>query len=128
MDTTIEIKINGVLYNDCAVLPFMFDNILDATLDSATIELERLPMPVIVLLSDVEVSLVSKNGRKTTSWIVDDDASYETPIGSGLYHHSLSLIEETKYLEGFIVDSLCVTHPGGNVYVLNAKPVEPVET
>ncbi len=130
MKPTLEITIDGVAYQGC--YPFNFENVLDATLDSATIILERIPVPVFEPLTTVMVAIVTNasNGltRNLTDWIIEADESYEAPVGSGLYHHSIALVEPTKYFEGFICDSLCVTHPGGNVYTGNAKPVEPAES
>lgn len=113
------------------ILPFKYRDALDEALDSATIELDRTKMALIEPLIPVTVEITSATGNGTETeemtYIVATDDSFETPVGSGLYHHMISLIEETKYLEGFICDSLCVTHHGGNVYTANAKPVTPVE-
>lgn len=128
----IEFYLNGVRYLDCAVFPFNFEDVLDATLDSASVTLDRLPIEVIEPLTAITVIVKSDGAlgeeQFSTDWLVATDVSEESPVGSGLYRHTLSLIEETKYGEGFIVDSTCVTHPGGNIYTNNAKPVEPVET
>lgn len=132
MKPTLEITIGGVTYQNCFTYPFNFENVLDATLDSAAITLDRIPVPVFEPLTFVRLSIVTNasGGLKRTSsdWIISSDESYETPVGSGLYHHSISLVEPTKYLEGFICDSLCVTHPGGNIYTDNAQPVTPEES
>ena len=128
----IEVYIDGVRYQNAAVYPFNFQDVLDATLDTATLELDRVPQEVFEVLTDVQVVMKSNGSlgsqEISTSWIVSHDESYEAPVGSGLYRHSLSLVELTKYGEGFICDSLCVTHPGGNLYTKNAKPVVPVAT
>ena len=128
----IEVYIDGVRYQNAAVYPFDFMDVLDATLDSATLTLDRVPQEIFEVLTDVQVVMKSNGSlgaqELSTNWIVSHDESYEAPVGSGLYRNALSLIELTKYGEGFICDSLCVTHPGGNVYTANAKPVVPVET
>lgn len=127
----IEVYIDGVRYKNAAVYPFNFEDVLDATLDSATLELDRVRQEVFEVLTEVTVVMKSNGSlgaqELSTSWIVSHDESYESPVGSGLYRHSLSLVELTKYAEGFICDSICVTHAGGNVYTANAKPVEPEE-
>ena len=127
----IEVYVDGVQYLNAAVFPFGFSEVLVATLDSATITVCRVPNEIIEILTDVTVVVKSDaNGEQSFSsdWLVSHDDSVESPVGSGLYNHTLSLIELTKFSEGFIGDSLCITHPGGNVYTENAKPVEPEET
>ena len=122
----IEVYVDGVQYLNAAVFPFGFSEVLDATLDSATITVCRVPNEIIEILTDVTVVVKSDaNGEQSFSsdWLVSHDDSVESPVGSGLYNHTLSLIELTKFSEGFIGDSLCITHPGGNVYTENAKPV-----
>lgn len=127
-----EFYLDGVRYLNCAVFSFNFEDVLDATLDSASITVDRLPIEVIEPLTPVSVIIISNGAlgeeRLSFDWLVSTDVSEESPVGSGLYRHTLSLIEQTKYGEGFIVDSTCVTHPSGNVYTENAKPVEPEET
>lgn len=129
---TIEFYLDGVRYLNCAIFPFNFEDVLDATLDSASITLDRLPIEVIEPLTPITIVIKSEGAlgeeQLSLDWIVATDVSEEAPVGSELYRHSLSLIEPTKFLEGFVVDSICVTHPGGNVYTNNAKPVEPEET
>ncbi len=127
----IEVYIEGVRYLNAAVFPFEFENVLDATLDSATITLERVRKEIFEPLTSITVTVKSEGnlGKEifSTDWLVANDTSEESPVGSGLYRHSLTLIEETKFGEGFIGDNTCVTHPGGNIYTNNAKPVEPEE-
>ena len=125
----IEVYIDGVRYQNAAVYPFNFQDVLDETLDSATLTLDRVPQEVFEVLTEVQV-VIKSNGslgaqELSTDWLVSHDDSYESPVGSGLYRHDLSLIELTKYLEGFICDSITVTHPGGNVYAKTVYPVEP---
>lgn len=126
-----DVYINGIQYQNCAVYPFNFINVLDATLDSGSLELDRVREEIFEVLTDITVVVKSDASLGTqeasTDWLISHDDSYESPIGSGLYRHSLSLIELTKYGEGFICDSICVTHPSGNVYTANAKPVTPEE-
>ncbi|MDE7453629.1 MAG: hypothetical protein K2N22_04395 [Clostridia bacterium] len=131
MKTEIEVYIDGVRYRNCAVYPFNSEDVLDATLDSAMIQLNRVRQEIFEVLTEVTVVVKTHAGGGTqeasTDWIVSHDDSYESPVGSGLYNHSLSLVELTKYGEGFISDSICTTHPGGNIYTDNAKPVTPEE-
>lgn len=64
---------------------------------------------------------ISLNGTTLTEvlkkdYIIASDNSLEIPLGSGRFTHELYLIELTKYLEGFIGDTLTFTNPLGNNY------------
>lgn len=64
---------------------------------------------------------VSLNGTTLTEvlkkdYIIANDNSIEVPFASKHYTHELYLIERTKYLEGFIGDTLTFTNPLGNNY------------
>lgn len=123
------VTVDGAEYENCVVFPYNYEDALDATLDQAALTIQRIPKDIIEPLTDITVTVTDGDGNEFShDWIVSDDDSYEAPVGSGLYTHTLQLIELTKYGEGFIGDSLCVTFPGGNVYTENAKPVEPEET
>lgn len=54
--------------------------------------------------------------RYTKYFIVASDNATEKPVGSGKFEHELYLIERTKYLEGFIGDSLTFTNPTSTIY------------
>ena len=49
-------------------------------------------------------------------FLVANDTSIENPVGSGKYDHEIYFIEQTKYLERFIGDSLTFTNPLGKTY------------
>lgn len=127
---TITCKIgDSVSYEARADFPCLFEDVLDSTLDSATISLTRTNEEIYEPLTDIEITMNSKDYEFTRmNWIIEEDYSEESPVGSGTYNHTLSLIEPTKYGEGFICDSLTVTHKGGNIYTDNAQPVTPEET
>lgn len=108
--------------------PYLFEDVLDSTLDSATITLTGTNEEIYEPLTDISITMNSKDYESTqTKWIIEEDYSEESPVGSGLFNHTFSLIEPTKYGEGFICDSLTVTHKGGNIYTNNAQPVTPEE-
>lgn len=130
-DISFSVTIGGVEYDYCAV-PFKFENVLDATLDTATLQVDRVSANIIPPLTPVNLAVKSNSAwggeqSVTFEYVVSADEAEESPVGSGLYRHQLVLVEPTKISEGVICDSLCVTHPGGNVYTKNAKPVVPVE-
>ncbi len=123
-----EVYIDGKLYRHCVLLPIKFENVLDATLDTATIEIQMLPQELMQPLTPVKI-IIEQDGEKIEQeWIVAADESREAPVNAGTYHHTLTLIEPTKFGEGFLCDSTCITHPGGNIYTDNAIPVVPDET
>lgn len=81
------------------------------------------PETVINRQENDNVAITFDNNTKkitetlTRDYIVANDYAIEQPVGSGKYNHQLYLIELTKILEGYIVDSLAFTNPLGNDYV-----------
>lgn len=68
---------------------------------------------------------VSLNGTTLTEvlkkdYIIANDNSIEVPFASKHYTHEIYLIELTKYLEGFIGDTITFTNPLGNSYKRSA--------
>lgn len=119
-----------------AIVPFKFMNVLDATLDYAMLEITGVKQATIPPLTQVLVKIYSDNAYggeqvQEFEYLVSTDDStiaFLPPENSApRYHHTLQLIEPTKWGEGFNCDNLCVTHPGGNVYTENATPVIPEE-
>lgn len=114
-----KVTINGTHYTN-AVFPFKYGEFLDEQLDYATLTLSRVSTEIFAPLTPVTVEIISRgtNGTqtKTKNYIIANDDGRETPNGSGFYRHELTLVEETKYLEGFMVESLCVTNAGGRNY------------
>ena len=49
-------------------------------------------------------------------FLVANDTSIENPVGKGLFNHDIYLIEQTKYLERFIGDSITFTNALGKTY------------
>ena len=52
--------------------------------------------------------------------LIVNDESFESPVGSGLYRHEITVIEATKLAEGIQVESLCFTNANGNDYTKGA--------
>lgn len=104
--TSIAVTINGKDYKKHVMFPFKVSNLLDEQLDEASLTLIGVPEKNFKPLTDVIVTL--KNGDKTQSYsmLVASDKADEIPTGSGRYKHELYLIEQTKYLECFIVRSV----------------------
>lgn len=104
--TSITVTINGNDYSNHVMFPFKVSNLLDEQLDEASLTLIGVSEKNFKPLTDVTVTLT--NGNKTQSYhmLVASDKSDEIPTGSGKYKHELYLIEQTKYLECFIVRSI----------------------
>lgn len=70
--------------------------------------------------SDWHMEAVYENGTFTQLYvkyfIVASDNSIETIPGSGRFEHEIYLIERTKFLEGFIGDSITFTNPNAKTY------------
>lgn len=108
------------------VLPFKYGKFLDEQLDYAVITLERIPKKRFDLLDIVNVSIRVVDSQNQEDDILSDnmlivnDESFESPVGSGLYRHEITVIEATKLAEGIQVESLCFTNANGNDYTKGA--------
>ena len=109
--TTITVTINGKNYTQYVQFPFKVSNLLDEQLDEASLTLIGVPDKIFKPLTAVTVTV--KNGTKTQTYsmLVADDKADEIPSGSRKYKHELYLIEQTKFLECFVVRSLGYVNP-----------------
>ena len=112
-------------YNyDNAILPFKYGTFLDEQLDYAVVTIERIRKKEIPLLTMVNVIIEVDNDVNQRilleNMLVVNDESFESPVGSGLYKHDLTIIEGTKLAEGIPVESLCFTNPSGNDHLREA--------
>lgn len=125
----LTVTINGTTYENI-VIPFKFEEILDEQLDSAMLTLVRVNTEVFNPDDPVEVIINDGESTQTKYYRIAQDSAYESPNGSGFYRHELLLIENTKDLENYMVESLCVTNAGGREYkslrpdlnIINAPP------
>lgn len=113
----LTVTINGTTYENI-VIPFKFEEILDEQLDSATLTLSRVNTEVFNPDDPVEVIVNDGESTQTKYYRIAQDSAYETPNGSGFYRHELLLIENTKDLENYMVESLCVTNASGRGYAM----------
>lgn len=107
------------------VLPYKFQKLLDEQLDYASLEADRLTVENFSPLTEFDVSVSGDGETESENWLVAADTAAETPVGNGTYRHFLTLIEYTKFLEGFLGDSLCTTYAGGKIYTDGAPYAEP---
>lgn len=104
----LKVLIDGTDYTNHVPFPFKWSELLDEQLDEATLELMRVPIENFEPLLDVVVKVWNDSDETrviTHNMLVANDDAHEIPVGSGKYNHTLYLIEETKYLEGFYVRS-----------------------
>ena len=101
----------------CTILPAKYDEHIDEQLDLASASVYGVKTEMYEPFAPVTLEIEGKpdDGETTITkhYRLMSDRSEESPNGSGFYRHELLLIEETKYLEGFMVESLCVTNAGG---------------
>ena len=108
------------------VLPIKYGQFLDEQLDYAVITLERISKKRFDLFTPVNMSIRVEDSQNQEDDILSDnmliinDESFESPVGSGLYRHDITIIEATKLAEGIQVESLCVTNTNGNDYTRSA--------
>lgn len=104
----------------CTILPAKYDEHRDEQLDLASASVYGVKTEMYEPFAPVTFEIEGKpdDGETTITkhYRLMSDRSEESPNGSGFYRHELLLIEETKYLEGFMVESLCVTNAGGREY------------
>lgn len=96
------------------VSPLKYGKMLDEQLDYATVSLLRVNKKTFAPMTKAQVVITSVMGdevqTETLDYLIAGDSATESPVGSGIYNHELTLIEYTKFLEGFIVDNLCFTN------------------
>lgn len=95
-------------------IPLKYGKLLDEQLDHATVDLVRVKKKEFPLFSKASIEIIDGIGEKNVeTYLIANDNSFETPVGSGCYNHTLTLIELTKYLECFPLENLCFTNPRG---------------
>lgn len=114
--TTITVYISGKDYSKYMQFPFKVSNLLDEQLDEASLTLIGVPDKIFKPLTAVTVTVTSGQTSKTYSMLVAEDKADEIPSGSGKYKHELYLIEQTKFLECFVVRSLGFVNPLSKKY------------
>lgn len=107
--------------------PIKWNDLLDERLDEARISIKQANTRTFALLTDVYLKAEDSFGNVIERYyLVSNDFSYESPPGSGKYDHEIVLIEQTKYLEGFLCDTLTFTNDLGRNYTNNTHAVIPI--
>ena len=109
-------KGNWCTWNNVAI-PVKYGKLLDEQLDYAQLSLVRIKKARFAPMTKARITIESNTEDGgvqggVLEYLVADDTSEETPVGSGIYNHTLTLIEYTKFLECFPLESLCFTQPG----------------
>lgn len=115
----LKVLIDGTDYTNHVPFPFKWSALLDEQLDEAALELMRVSVENFEPLLDVVVKVWNDSDETrviTHNMLVANDEAHEIPPGSGKYNHTLYLIEETKYLEGFYVRSHGYVNTLNNYY------------
>ena len=96
------------------VFPFRFAELLDERLDEAYVDFynrvefyEPLTEAMIEIKQDISQD---ETLADTLYFVVGNDNSVEYPAESGIYKHSVYLIERTKLLDGIVCSSLTFTN------------------
>lgn len=102
--------------------PIKWNDLLDERLDEARISIKQVNTRTFAPLTDVYLKAEDSFGNVIEKYyLVSNDFSYEYPPGSGKYDHEIVLIEQTKYLEGFLCDTMTFTNDLGRNYLNNQK-------
>ena len=112
-------------------MPAKYNDHLDEQLDMATVSVFGVTTEIFKPFCKVSISVTGAQRENeptiTRYYRLMEDRAEESPVGTGKYRHDLTLIEETKFLEGFLVESLCVTNAGGRNYERLYPVLENVE-
>lgn len=100
-----KVTINAIDYTSHTIYPLKWGELLDERLDEAYFTLKFIDKAVPFQPLD-KVSISINDGTKIVNYYVANDKVDNNPVGSNLYTHTLYVIEETKFLEAFICDTL----------------------
>ena len=118
---TYSLTVDGVsIPKSNCIMPAKYNDHLDEQLDMATVSVFGVMTEIFKPFCKVSISVTGAQRENeptiTRYYRLMEDRATESPVGTGKYRHDLTLIEETKFLEGFLVESLCVTNAGGRQY------------
>jgi hypothetical protein len=131
MANTVKVEIqnkNGIWKEwENVSVPVKYGTLLDEQLDFATVNLIRIKKKEFKPLTRARLTITSTTDytepqKSVIEYFIANDDFYESPVGSGAYNHELTLIELTKFLECFPLETLCFTNPTGNRFIQAKKP------
>ena len=118
-----QLTIDNIDYTQYLTLGIKYEEDLTEELDTGVIELAQCPVKQFQPFSVVVVTITDAfNNTKLIRRVVSADEAIATPPNIPSvqkYNHTIQVIEETKFLENFIVDSLTYTNALSRVYTSN---------
>lgn len=122
-----RVIINGQDYTKHVVFPIKWSRLLDERLDEVRLSMKYCTEHIFTPLTPVTIKAIDKKDKEQNfTFIVSTDDATELPVGSGRFNHEVMLIEQTKLLEGIVVDALTFTNDLGRVYTSNPKTAQPI--
>lgn len=122
---TFKVTIGNKDYTQHVPFPLKWQEALDETLDYSRINLKQLKTPVFTPFTPITITMTDKKGHvKELNQFISTDSATEKPVGSGKYNHDMYQIEQTKLLEGIVVDALTFTNDLGRNYTANALIID----
>ena len=122
---TFKVTIGNKDYTRHVPFPLKWQEALDETLDYSRINLKQLKTPVFTPFTPITITMTDKKGHvKELNQFISTDSATEKPVGSGKYNHDMYQIEQTKLLEGIVVDALTFTNDLGRNYTANALIID----
>ena len=97
------ITIDGTDYTKYAPFPLKYSRLLDEQLDESSLSLIRTTQEIFTPFTPVVITMWNASAptlTRTLNMYVATDESIEMPTGSGMYNHEITLVEQTKLLEG----------------------------
>lgn len=117
----IEEDGNVTEYTKHVPFPIKVSELLDEQLDEANLSLVRVDRKNVPPLTKVVIQVwngdLESSSITEKTFFVSSDSVEELPVGSGKYTHELYLIEETKWLERFIIPATGFVNALGRTYV-----------
>lgn len=136
IENTAAVYVNGINLTHYAVMPLKWGNFLDEQLDEMYLSLRHGPFEHIKPLTPVEIHFKNRlyfgsttvdTRTKVKRFLVANDNSEESPVGSKRYNHDLYVIEVTKFAECIVVDTITFTNDLGRSYVANSPKAQYTE-
>lgn len=100
-------------YTEYVPYPIKISELLDEQLDEVCLSVLKTNITSFKPLAKVQIIFYNSLGQenKTLNFFISSDNSEEYRAGSNLYNHELYLIEQTKWLERFIIPATGFVNP-----------------
>lgn len=125
---TYKVVVDGEDVTRHVPFPIKWQKLLDEQLDITRISMKRMPQKIIHPLTPASVTMTDKKDNVILiPTVITTDSTSEVPLGSGTYNHEVFMLEETKILEGIVVDALTFTNDLGRNYMINQQIATPLK-